>query len=127
MRKILLGEMMTDLRSTQDFMQPTENQLSMKSYEVVLGGVSLKLLSSHDEEFVNELISYLDGKIKDALAQVKSGSLQTAALLAALNVSEELVLLKREAREELKRVESRAQKIISGLESSKIPKVDLNQ
>lgn len=113
--------------TSQDFTQSTESHPPTKSYEVVLGGVSLKLLSSHDEKFVNELISYLDGKIKDALTQVKSGSLQTAALLAALNISEEFVLLKKEAREELKRVESRAHKIISVLESSKIPKVDLNQ
>lgn len=93
-----------------------------KIFEVEIAGMSLKLRSSHDEQTVQELVSFVDQKINEALPKVKNGSLQTAAVLAVLNVSEELMLLKRQARRELERLESKTERVITSLEASRIPK-----
>ena len=80
-------------------------------YEFNFGGLPFKLRSSHNEEVVQELASYVDAQIQKALNATKSGSFQSAAVLAALNIAEELILLKRQALKELDRVEEKAQRI----------------
>lgn len=100
--------------------------MAMKSnpeiYEVMIAGLPLKLRSSHDEQTVKELVSFVDRMISESLPKVKNGSVQTAALLTALNLAEELTLLKQQANRELDRLESKAERIISSLEASRIPK-----
>ena len=80
-------------------------------YEFNFGGLPFRLRSSHSEEVVQELATYVDAKIQQALNATKSGSFQSAAVLAALNIAEELILLKRQALQELDRVEEKAQRI----------------
>ena len=62
---------------------------------------------------------YVEAKIQQAMKATKSGSFQSAAVLAALNIAEELILLKRKALAELDRVEEKALKI--SLELQKQP------
>lgn len=90
-----------------------------QTYELSFGGLPFKLKSSHDEQTVRELSDYVEQKLQQALAATKSGSYQSAAVLAALNIAEELILLKRRAVRELERIEERAQKISNDLEHSK--------
>ena len=90
------------------------------SYELNIACVPFKLRSSHDEETVKELVELVDRKIQQALSASKSGSFQSAALLAALNLAEELILLKRKAFREISKLEDRAMKISQDLENSKI-------
>ena len=92
-------------------------------FEVTIAGMTLKLRSSHDEQTVKELVSFVDQKINEALPLIKNGSLQMASVLATLNMAEELMLLKGQARRELDRLESKTERIISSLEASRIPKV----
>lgn len=90
-----------------------------KTYELVFGGLPFKLKSSHDESTVQELATFVEQKLQQALAATKSGSYQSAAVLAALNIAEELILLKRKAIQELDRIEDRALKISQELENTK--------
>lgn len=88
------------------------------SQQVSIAGVPLRLKSSHDEETVNELVRMVDEKIRQALPLTKTGSIQNASILAALNMAEELLLLKRHARELVDRLEARTLRVIEDLEKS---------
>src|SRR3954465_14944412 len=91
-------------------------------FEVTLAGVPLKLKSGHDPEMVKKLVSFVDKKVQEALPATKSGSIQNAALLAALNLAEELFELKARALKELDKVEKKAHKVLNELETSKAPR-----
>ena len=93
-----------------------------KSYDLKIAGLPFKLRSSHDEETVKELVDFVDQKINQALQLAKSGSFQSAAVLAALNIAEELILLKKRAHRELDILEEKALKLSQDLESSKLTK-----
>ncbi|MGE3974855.1 MAG: cell division protein ZapA [Bdellovibrionales bacterium] len=90
-------------------------------YEVLLGGLHMKLKTTHDDKTVNQLIDYVDQKVSEALRATKSGSLQNAAFLACLNLAEELIMLKKRAVGEIERLETKAKKVILELESSQGP------
>jgi cell division protein ZapA len=88
-------------------------------FEVTLAGLSLKLKTSHDADTVHQLVSYVDQKVSEALKLTKSGSRENAALLASLNIAEELIILKSRATAEIEKIESKAQKVLADLESSR--------
>ncbi|GIL16270.1 MAG: hypothetical protein BroJett040_00210 [Oligoflexia bacterium] len=102
--------------------EKTEKQ----TYELSFAGLPFKLRTSHDEQTVRELAQFVDKKLNEALVATKSGSYQSAAVLAALNIAEELILLKRRALLELDRLEDRALKITQDLENSKVSKTEAN-
>lgn len=90
-----------------------------KTYEFQIAGLPYKLRSSHDEQTVSELVQFVDQKIQSAMDATKSGSFQSAAVLAALNIAEELILLKKKARREIEKIEDRALRLSQDLENSK--------
>jgi cell division protein ZapA (FtsZ GTPase activity inhibitor) len=94
----------------------------MRIYDVNIAGIPLKLKSEKDPELVKKLISYVDNKVQEALPATKSGSLQNAALLATLNMAEELFELKGKALTQLDKFEKKALSLIDELESSKAGK-----
>lgn len=94
---------------------------SARPLEVSIAGVPLRLKSSHDLETVNELVRMVDDKIRQALPLTKTGSIQNASILAALNMAEELLLLKRRARELVDGLEARAARVIEDMEKSGPP------
>ncbi|MEK6555226.1 MAG: cell division protein ZapA [Bdellovibrionota bacterium] len=87
-------------------------------YEVQVAGLPLKLRSSHDQSTVNELIGFVDQKVKEVMGAAPSISFQNALLLAALNIAEDLVLLKRVARQELGALETQAERILEQIEEA---------
>ncbi len=91
---------------------------SQRVYEFSFGGLPFRLRSSHDEQTVKELSAFVEGKVQEALRVTKSGSFQNAAILAALNIAEELILLKRQALAELHLIEECALRISREVESS---------
>jgi cell division protein ZapA len=95
-------------------------------FDVSIAGIPLKLRSGHDPETVLQLVSFVDKKIQEAIQATKSGSIQNAALLAALNMAEELFALKQTALSQLEKVEKKAHKIIHELESSKVSRTGLD-
>jgi cell division protein ZapA (FtsZ GTPase activity inhibitor) len=92
-------------------------------FEVNIAGQPLKLRSSRDPEAVRSLVELVNKKIQEALQSTKSGSLQTATILAALNLAEEFLELKTIALKELSQFEKKAQKVLGDLESSKVPRM----
>ena len=96
------------------------------SFEFNIAGMPYRLKSSHDAATVQELVQYVDQKVQQALAATKSGSFQSAAVLAALNIAEELILLKKRAHRELDQLEERAMKLAQDLENSKVNRRDIN-
>jgi cell division protein ZapA (FtsZ GTPase activity inhibitor) len=101
---------------------PTINKSQV--FEVVIAGIPLKLRSEKDPEVVKKLISYVDSKIQEALPATKSGSVQNAALLATLNLADEIFELKENALMQLEKMEKKTLKIIEDLESSKSAKAE---
>lgn len=78
-----------------------------------------KLKTSHDDETVKELVDFVNHKMNQALAVTKNGSFQNAAILTAMNLAEELILLKRKALIELDRIEEKTIRLSLDLEHSK--------
>lgn len=93
------------------------------SFEVEISGIPLKVKSIHNAATVDEMVSYVNHKIAEALPQANK-SIQSAAILAALNIAEELILLKRDTNIELDRLSQKTQSIISQLESSSTGRLD---
>jgi cell division protein ZapA len=99
---------------------PAQNQNSSTDkqvFEVVVAGLPLKLKTSHNQETVTELVQFVDKKIQEAVGATKNG-FPTAAVLACLNLAEELILLKRKALTEIDRLEIKTRRVITELESS---------
>jgi len=99
-------------------MERSESGNNKKVFEIFIAGLPLKIKTSHDEETVNKLVSFVDKRVTEALHLTKSGSLQNAAVLACLNIAEELIALKKKALTELDRFENKARKAMVDLESS---------
>ncbi len=97
-----------------------------KTYEFQVAGMPYRLKSQHDEATVQELVRFVDQKVNQAMAATKSGSFQSAAVLAALNIAEELILLKRRANRELDLLEEKTLKLAQDLEQSKSNRQGLN-
>ncbi len=87
-------------------------------YEVQVAGLPLKLRSSHDQSTVNQLTGYVDQKVKEVMSAAPSISFQNALLLAALNIAEDLVLLKRVAQQELGALETQTERILEQIEEA---------
>lgn len=85
-------------------------------FEVEVAGLPLKLRSSHDPETVRALVQMIDEKFAEAKKANSSVSFQNALVLAALNLAEELLLLRRTVATELNQVEARAQAILERIE-----------
>ena len=90
-----------------------------RTHEFQIAGVPYKLRTSHDEELVKELVEFLNQRMAQALAVTKNGSYQNAAVLTALHLAEELILLKKKASAELENLEEKILKIAVDLENSK--------
>lgn len=103
-----------------------ENKAQHNVYEVEIGGISLRLKSSHSEETVQQLVQFVNNKIQQSLTLTKTDSLQTAAILACLNLAEEQFVFKKKALSELSDVEIKAQEILANLESSRTPQLGLD-
>ncbi|MEN0058601.1 MAG: cell division protein ZapA [Bdellovibrio sp.] len=94
-----------------------------KTYNFLIAGVPYKLKTSHDDATVQELVDFVNNKMNQAMSLTKNGSFQNAAVLTAMNVAEELILLKRKAHRELEKLEEKALQLSMDLENSKNNKV----
>ncbi len=97
-----------------------------RSIEIKIGGVPYKIKSNHDDETMNRLIHLVNDKISDAIKYTKNGSFQNAAVLASLNLAEELLILKKQANELLLNLEIQTQKLKSDLKKLNLVKTNKN-
>lgn len=99
------------------------NEASKKTFDFKIAGVPYKLKTSHEEQTVHELVDFVNQKVTEALTVTKNSSFQNAAVLAAFNIAEEMILLKQRAQAELDKLEAKAVKLSQDLENAKINKV----
>ena len=92
---------------------------TLKTYDVQIGGYSLKLKTDQKSEKVNQLVKVVEGKIKESLEGHSNLSIQKALILSCLNMAEDYVNLKSKTRQELDVIESKLITIKSLLKSFK--------
>lgn len=97
-----------------------ENLESKKAFNFSIAGVPYKIKTSHDDATVQELVDFVNNKMSQAMAVTKNGSFQNAAILTALNIAEELILLKRRAHRELEKLEEKTLKLALEMENATI-------
>lgn len=93
--------------------------LEKKTFDFLIAGVPYKLRTSHDDATVQELVEFINNRMNQALSVTKNGSFQNAAVLTAMNLAEELILLKRKAHREMEKLEEKLLRLSHELENSK--------
>lgn len=83
-----------------------------KSYKIRILGQELSVLSDAEDEQVANVVQFVNNKIEEVLQARNGLKTLNVALLAALNISEELLKLKGINRELCDQLESRAEKLI---------------
>ena len=90
-------------------------QQDIKTYEVEIAGVPLRLKASHDQETVNEILKMVEDQMDPKLAKA---SLRNSALLACLRLAEELYLLRKQTKQELDQLESQTLEHLSQIQQA---------
>lgn len=88
-----------------------------KSYEVSILNQKFIIKSETDERYVQRVADYLNKKIHDIQAHTKSVSSLSVALLAALNVADDLFKLKEKRKDGNHVAESKIKDLISLIDS----------
>lgn len=86
-----------------------------RSHEVVLLGKKFKLRSNHDEAHLAELAAYVTSAVTEAQRRGTVSTLD-AALLAALNIADELFQVRRDAEDRLAAIGDKTQALLAALE-----------
>ncbi len=92
----------------------------LNTYEVQIGGCSLKLKSSHSSATVDRIVEVAKKQFHSSKQKNPSLPLQKTLTLSCLNMAEELVCLKKNLSQKLDKLESSAQMIASELKSSSL-------
>jgi cell division protein ZapA len=87
-----------------------------RSTTVEILGREYRIRGSADEAYVREVASYVDAKLREVAKVVSSPSPDRAAVLAAMNIADELFQARRASTEEIKTIERKAESLISLLE-----------
>lgn len=106
----------------KDTVKETIKVSSKPTFDFRIAGVSYKIKTSHDEQTLQTLVEYVNGKVTEAMKATKNSSFQNAAVLASLNIAEEMILLKRRAQAELEKLEQKALKLAQEIENTKANK-----
>ena len=88
------------------------------SYKITILGQELTVLSDSEENQVAEVVQYLNKKVDEVLHSGNGYKTLNVAILAALNISEELMKLKGVNRELCEQMENRAEKLIQLIEEA---------
>lgn len=102
--------------------QDIKKDIQKPTFDFKIAGVSYKIKTSHDEQTLQQLVEYVNSKVTEAIKVTKNSSFQNAAVLASLNIAEEMILLKRRAQVELEKLEQKALKLSQEIESTKANK-----
>lgn len=89
-----------------------------KNYNIRILGQELSVLSDAEEEQVANVVQFVNDKIEEVLQSKNSLKTLNVAILAALNISEELLKLKGVNKELCKQMENRAEKLIQLIDSA---------
>jgi cell division protein ZapA len=89
-----------------------------KSYKIRILGQELSVLSDAEDEQVANVVQFVNNKIEEVLQAREGLKTINVAILAALNISEELLRLKGVNRKLCDQLESRAEKLIQLIEEA---------
>ncbi|RMG71384.1 MAG: cell division protein ZapA [Nitrospirae bacterium] len=89
------------------------NKDSMASVEINILGQTYKIKGDASEEYIREVARYVEGKIKEVLEKSPGTSPLKAAILAAMNIADELKKTEREHEALAKDIESKAEQLFS--------------
>lgn len=88
------------------------------SYNITILGQQLSVLSDSEDEQVAEVVQYLNKKVDEIMRSGNGLRTLNVAILAALNISEEVLKLKGVNKELCAKFEDRAEKLIQLIEEA---------
>ncbi len=89
-----------------------------KRYNIKILGQELSVLSDAEDEHVANIVQFVNERIEEVLKSTNSLKNLDVAILAALNISEELLKLKGANKELCNHLESRTEKLIQLIEEA---------
>jgi cell division protein ZapA (FtsZ GTPase activity inhibitor) len=89
-----------------------------KRYDINILGQELSVLSDADDEQVANVVGLVTGKIEELLKSANNLKALDVAILAALNVAEDLLKLRGLNKELCDQLESRSEKLIQLIENA---------
>jgi cell division protein ZapA len=87
-----------------------------RSVSVQIAGVRYSLKTDEDERWVKSIAAFVDAKMRDVQKSTRTVDTQSAAVLTALQVAEELFAERRDARELRKSIREKSQVLLDYLE-----------
>ena len=87
-----------------------------RSVSVQIAGVRYSLKTDEDERWVKSIAAFVDGKMREVQKSTRTVDTQSAAVLTALQVAEELFAERRGARELRKSIREKSQSLLDYLE-----------
>jgi len=93
----------------------TNLQANLKSHEVSVAGISMRLKTSHNDQTLDEILDMVQKRVDPEVAKI---SPQKALVLACLRLAEDLYVFKQNTSQELNHIESLANRILSDLQIS---------
>ena len=88
------------------------------SHKITILGQELSVLSDSEDDQVTEVVQFLNKKVDEILHSGNGLKTLNVAILAALNISEELIKLKGVNKELCDQLENRAEKLIQFIEEA---------
>lgn len=87
-----------------------------RSVTVSVAGQKLKVRTDAKPKYVKELASFVEAKIKEAKRSGRTVTTQSLALLAAMNIADELFQLRSEQEDLKRQVREKSQRILRYLD-----------
>ena len=87
-----------------------------RSVSVQIAGVRYSLKTDEDERWVKSIAAFVDTKMRDVQKHTRTVDTQSVAVLAALQVAEELFAERRDTRELRKSIREKSQSLLDYLE-----------
>jgi cell division protein ZapA len=91
---------------------------STKATTVEIMGREYRIRGADDEGYVREIARYVDAKLREVSQGTSSATSDRLAILAAINIADELFQLRRTTSEEASTIEKRTQSLITLLDES---------
>jgi cell division protein ZapA len=91
---------------------------STKATTVEIMGREYRIRGADDEAYVREVARYVDEKVRAVTQGTSLAASDRVAILAAMNIADELFQLRRTSGEEMSKIEKKAQNLLRMLDES---------
>ena len=98
-----------------------------ESYSVEIAGVPLRLTSPLSTSEVAEICRLVNEQVMENIKKSKGQSIQSAAIVTALNLAEELLAIKRQVLKMLDHVEGKLKSVSNQLQKTLSKKLPMDQ